>query len=97
MRLGSSSGALAPPRGGGSMIRDCIICGRSTILARYIDNAMVVMDAEPVTDGQAVLKGNLTDQPTVLFGIDAPADAEFWHVPFDSDRYDKHQCRGERR
>jgi hypothetical protein len=75
------------------VIRDCIICGQSTILARYIDNAMVVMDAAPVTDGAAVLKGDLADQPTALFGIEKPADAEFWHVPFDADRYDKHDCR----
>lgn len=78
------------------MIRDCISCGQRTILGRYTDNALIVMDAEPVTDGRAVLKGDLNDQPTVLFGIDNEDDAAFWHVPFDSDRYDRHECPEER-
>jgi len=74
------------------MFRDCKTCGQRTILARYIDNVMVVMDAEPVTDGTAILKGDLDDQPTALFGIEDEADAKFWQVPFESDRYADHEC-----
>jgi hypothetical protein len=72
--------------------RDCIACGRPTIVARYVDNHPVVMEAEPVTDGQAVLKGDLSDQPVALFGIEDEHDASFWNVPFESDRYDRHEC-----
>jgi hypothetical protein len=37
------------------MRRTCITCGLPTILARQVDGALTVMDAEPVTDGQAPL------------------------------------------
>lgn len=74
------------------MFRNCVTCGQRTIVGYYTDGHQIVMDDEPVTDGHAVLKGDIRDQPTVLFGVDNEADAEFWHVPFDSHRYDKHEC-----
>lgn len=74
------------------MFRDCISCGRRTILARMVDNAIAVMDAEPVTDGAGPLVGDLDDQPTVIFGIESEADAAFWRVPFEADRYGRHEC-----
>lgn len=82
--------APAPVAAGGD--RKCVTCGKPTILGRYIDGALLVMDAEPVTDGQAVLKGDHADVPVVLFGIDDEHDADFWGVPFESDRYDRHEC-----
>lgn len=75
------------------MFRTCVTCGDQTIVGRYIDNHPVVMEAEPVTDGQAVLKGDPGDEPTVLFGIDDEADADYFGVPFESDRYDRHECK----
>ena len=75
------------------MLRTCIECREPTILGRQIDNHLIVMDAQPVTDGHAVLKGDPLDQPTVIFGIETPADAEYWAVPFESDRYDRHECK----
>jgi hypothetical protein len=74
------------------VIRDCITCGQSIILGRYIDNLPVVMDGKPVADGQAVLKGDLNDQPTAIFGVEIPWDAEFYGVALDADRYDQHVC-----
>jgi len=76
------------------MFRDCISCGRSTILARQVDGALTVMEAEPATDGAAPLLGDLHDQPTVIFGIESEADAAFWQVPFDAARYSRHDCKG---
>lgn len=76
------------------MRRTCITCNEPTILARQVDGAPTVMDAEPVTDGQAPLVGDLDDQPTVIFGIDTEADAAFWQVPFEADRYRRHDCKG---
>ncbi len=40
------------------MFRTCL-CGENTIVGRYIDNHIIVMEAEPVTDGGAVLKGDV--------------------------------------
>ena len=76
------------------MRRICIFCGLPTILARQVDGAPAVMDGEPVTDGQAPLVGDLDDQPTVVFGIDTEADAAFWQVPYNADRYQRHDCKG---
>ncbi len=75
------------------MYRTCISCGQPTIVARAVDNAITVMGAEPCTDGQAPLVGDLGAEPTVIFGIETEADAEFWRVPFDADRYSRHECR----
>jgi hypothetical protein len=75
------------------MFRNCISCGQPTIVARMVDGAIAAMDSEPATDGAAPLLGDLHDQPTVIFGIESEADAAFWQVPFDADRYDRHECK----
>lgn len=74
------------------MIQDCVTCGQRTILARYIDNHLILMDSEPTPDGKAILRGDLNGQPTALFGVDSEDDAAFWGIPLDSDRYDEHRC-----
>lgn len=74
------------------MFRTCL-CGDKTIVGRYIDDHLIILDAEPVTDGQIVLRGDLGDEPTALWAIDDEEKAAFWNVPFDSDRYDRHECK----
>lgn len=73
------------------MYRTCISCGEPTIVASMIDGAIAVMEAESATDGAAPLKGDLGDRPTVIFGIESEEDAEFWGLPFESDRYNRHE------
>jgi len=77
------------------MFRSCITCDQPTIVGRYVDNYPIVMDATPCTDGEAILKGDRANKPTVIFGIESDADADYWGVPvpFDADRYNKHQCK----
>lgn len=75
------------------MFRTCVTCGANTILARTADNHLIVMEAQPFTDGAAVLTGDPAAEPTVLFGIETEKDAEWFGVPFESDRYDRHECR----
>lgn len=77
------------------MFRTCL-CGQPTIVAHAIDGAGLVMQAAPSTDGAAVLHGNLSDNPTVLFGIETERGADFFNVPFESDRYDRYECEANR-
>jgi hypothetical protein len=76
------------------MFRTCL-CGMKTIVAHATDGALLVMEAEPSTDGAAVFHGEPNDDPTAIFGIETERDAAFFGVPFDADRYDRHECKKE--
>lgn len=75
------------------MFRTCVTCGANTILAHSTDGHGMVMEADPSTDGATVLKGDPADEPTAIFGIETEKDAEWFGVPFESDRYDRHECK----
>ncbi len=79
------------------MIRDCVTCGQPTILGRYVDGHLIVLDQEPAASGEVVLWGDLNDQPTALYGVETEDDARFWGVTLDGGRYDVHQCPKEER
>jgi hypothetical protein len=75
------------------VFQTCVTCNQPTILGCTTDNHPIVMDADPVTDGQAVLVGSHHQQPTAVFGVETEDDAAWYRVPFDSDRYDRHECK----
>jgi hypothetical protein len=63
-------------------------------VAREIDNAIRMVDAEPVTDPgpeSFVLHGDLDDQPVALWGV--PPEGDPWFgVPAGALRYRRHVC-----
>lgn len=77
------------------MRRTCL-CGEPTIVAREIDGAIRVVDAEPTTDvDSVVLTGDLDDQPGALWGIDPAGDTMPWGrvIEAGAPRYRRHVCR----
>lgn len=75
------------------MIFNCTRGGRA-ISARYTDNAPITLDAEPVPGGVVVLKGDLGDRPTAIFGVETQDDADWYGIALDTPRYQRHDCRG---
>lgn len=70
---------------------NCLDCGRPTIRARELDNKIVTIDAEPVPDGELTINGDLDDDPLALWNF-TEEDAEFWRVPSNLPRHNKHRC-----
>lgn len=76
------------------MRRTCL-CGAPTIVAREIDSAIRVLDAEPVDDlDSVVLFGDLNDEPTAVWGVAAEGETLPWGAVATADafRYRKHEC-----
>lgn len=73
--------------------RTCITCQEPTILAREVDNAIRIVDADPNPGGGLVLLGDVADQPTALWGVE-PGERLPWGtvVPLDAARYQPHEC-----
>lgn len=71
----------------------CGRCGSLTIVGRAIDNAPIVLDAQPTEDlAGALLSGDPTDRPTVIWGITTAEDAAWYSLTLNAPRYVRHTC-----
>lgn len=78
------------------MRRSCAFCRADLLVAREIDNHIRIVDAEPVPDGELVLKFYGPDQePTAFWSVDPDGD-EFFDIPAGAPRYRRHECKGGR-
>jgi hypothetical protein len=75
------------------MRQDCMTCKSPTIRAREIDNHIIRIDGHPVSDGEVAVAGDLEDEPTAIWNFDPLIDAEFWNVPADIPRFNRHVCK----
>jgi len=76
-------------------MKTCINCGRPFAVVFNASNPIMI-DPEPVEDGELVLRGDPGSCPdgefvAAFYGV-GPEGDEFWGVPAGAPRYREHVC-----